>query len=73
MPKYIIAVKREERRNVSEDWYKPVLEIEGLKVLSPLTESRIVVEGDEGAITALKRVLSPWCHIEPWIEHRPTR
>ena len=71
MPRYVVAVKREERDRVPEEWYKAVLEIEGLKVLSSPRGPRIVVEGDEIAIATLKERLSQWCHVEPWIEHEP--
>ena len=71
MSLYVVAVKREQRINATEDWFKPALAIKKLKVLSPTNKLRVVVEGDDESIARLRAVLSPLCHIEKKIEHQP--
>ena len=70
MSQYVVAVKREQRDHATEDWFKPALAIEKLKILSPTTQRRIVVEGDAATISQLRAVLSPLCHIEETIPHQ---
>ena len=71
MSHYIVAVKREQRENATEDWFKPALGIKELNVLSPIDGPRVIVEGTEATISRLRAMLSPICHIEEIVEHRP--
>lgn len=70
MSHYVVAVKREQRKNTTEDWFKPALAIKELKVLSPIDGQRIIVEGTEATISRLRAVLAPICHIEEVVEHQ---
>lgn len=72
MSRYVVAIKRRVRRNAAADWFKPALNIAELRVLSPTRgSSRVYVEGDDETISQLRTLLSPLCHIEEVVEHRP--
>ncbi|MDE0331670.1 MAG: hypothetical protein OXL41_07345 [Nitrospinae bacterium] len=73
MSQYVVAVKREQRVNAKEDWFKPALAIKKLKILSLTDKLRIIVECDDESIDRLRAVLSPLCHIEKRIEHLPRK
>lgn len=74
MAMYLIAVKREKRREMSLVRAVEVLhDVPGVRVLDDPTESasvRVLVK-DHQDYEALSRRLSPWCHIELLIEHYP--
>ena len=70
MSQYMVAIKREQRTEATEDWFMPALTVEKLRILSPIQGTRIIVEGDEEAISRLRDLLSPLCHIEKVIVHQ---
>jgi hypothetical protein len=73
MEMYLIAVKREKRREMSLARAVQVLQdVPGVKVLDDPTESssvRVVVK--DGDLEQLSSRLSQWCNIESLIEHFP--
>ena len=71
MSLYVVAVKRDQRVRAAKDWFKPALDIEKVKILSPANKYRIVVECDDDAIARLRSALSSLCHIEKQVEYQP--
>ena len=70
MSQYVVALRREKREDVPGDWFTPLLACKQLKILSPVTGRRIIVEGDERTVARLRKVMSPICHIEETIQHQ---
>ncbi len=66
---YIIAVKREQRRNAVPDWVESLRRIKGLKIRGQASPFRTQVEATPAAIEEIRHLLGDLCHIEPIIEH----
>ncbi len=69
--RYVIAVKRDMRDRTPADWADRLRGIAGLRLLGDAGGNRVQVEADEQAIAEAKGLLSPYCHIEPLILHKP--
>jgi hypothetical protein len=72
MAMYVIAVKREKRREMSlPDAVAPLKGLEGVRILDDPTErSWIRASITSEALSRVEQLISPYCHIEAEIEHR---
>ena len=70
MSQYVVALRREQRGTAPADWFKPLLRFKRLKIVSPVTGRRIIVEGDDRTVERVRKVMSPICHIEEAIQHQ---
>lgn len=71
MQTYIIAVKREARGQVNEDWATVLDTIDGVEPApDPLRPDRRQVQATDDAIVAVKEALGEPFHIESVVTHR---
>jgi uncharacterized protein YcgL (UPF0745 family) len=68
---YIVAVRRDQRHAVPEDWLERLEATEGVTVLGA-TSGRARIEADAEGVRRLRVGLGAYLHIEPIIEHRPS-
>lgn len=70
MDTYLVAVKRQLRDQVEDDWSKVLESIEGVEPApSPLRPDRIQVEATPAGIAKVRQCLGDICHIEPVLRH----
>ena len=66
---YILAVDRERREEVPDDWVETVRSTPGVAVLGAWSSSRVQVRASPEAIQELEARLGGWCHIEKPLDH----
>lgn len=73
MDTYIVAVKRQAREQVEEDWADAIEKLDGVE-LAPdaVNPNRRQVKATEEGIEAVKEALDTTHHVEKVVEHRPT-
>lgn len=73
MNTYVIAVKREMRGTAPANWAESVTTVPGIVVCGDTDGPRIQVEATPEAIREIKERVGVFCHIEPLIEHYPSK
>jgi hypothetical protein len=68
--RYVVAVRRDQRRTAPRDWLEQLARIDGVELLG-VTAGRAQIEVDEQALGRLRSELGRYLHIEPVIRHRP--
>ena len=73
MDTYIVAVKRQARDRVQEDWADALEELEGVELIPDAVNSnRRQVQATEEGIEAVRKALEETHYIEKVVTHRPT-
>jgi hypothetical protein len=70
MERYVVAVRREARDRVPEDWQARVQATEGVAVEGAANPQRLQIRATGAAIAEVRRVFGEFLHIEPLISHR---
>lgn len=68
---YIVAVRRDRRRDAPEDWLDRVRGTEGVSVTGS-SGHRAQVRADEAGVERLRSSLGSYLHIEPSVPHWPS-
>lgn len=71
MNTYVIAVRREHRKQVQEDWAEPLFRMKDLEIEGDPRHLRLLASGSEAVLQAVTSQFSTFCHIEPVMEHLP--
>jgi len=71
MTRYVIALKRERRQEVSIDWVDSLQGAPGVEITDSTGNRRATVLATADGLHELHRRVGAFCHIEPLIEHRP--
>lgn len=67
---YIVAVRRDRRKDAPADWLSRVRATEGVTVVGSSGE-RAQVNADDAGVKRLRRSLGAYLRIEPVVVHRP--
>ena len=71
---YIVAVRRERRDDVADDWIDTLRETPGVEVTAtgrgPSARRRVRVRATSSGVATLRERLGALCHIEPSTPHR---
>jgi len=70
MTRYVIALKRERRQEVSVDWIDRLQGAPGVEITASAGNRRATVRATADGLHELHRRVGAFCHIEPVIEHR---
>lgn len=69
MDRYVLAVKRSHRAEVTSDWRAGVGKINGVEVQPPASADRIIVEATAQGVASIRKKYGGFLHIEPEIQH----
>ena len=66
---YVIAVKREARKQAPRDWQARIREIDTVEMIGEPRPRRLLIRANQTAIEKIHDILGSCCHIEPVIRH----
>lgn len=70
MSRYVVAIKREKRDEMSFDWTQQVAETPGVELDPSNSSRRVMVNATETGIEKLREKLGDKLHIELIVEHQ---
>lgn len=66
---YLVALRREKRREAPDDWIDLLKKTPGVSVDKSGSKRRIMIQADEDAIKQVMKGFGEYCYVEPLIKH----